>query len=399
MPATTPADSTLTIFRRFLRFGMFAWGGPVAQIALLREELVERDRWVEPERFNRAMAVYQVLPGPEATELCVYLGHERGGRRGGFAAGLGFILPGILFVLAAAIAYRRFGIDGPVAVGLFAGFAPAVAALVLRATRRIAAGVLLDRWRWVIAALAAAAQVAGVSFAVSLVAGGAALALVARGRTRGALFVLALVAALAVAVAATDAPSTDTVRGPRSSELRRPGLGEVATAGLRGGLLTFGGAYTSIAFVERDAVTEGRWMTRKQFLDGLAVSSAVPSPLIVFATFDGYVGGGGLLAALVMTTMIFAPAFGFTLLGHRHLERAVHDPRLHAFLDGVTAAVVGLMAVIAVTLTIAAVPDLASAVLLVGALVALQAWRSRAAIVVVLLACGAAGIVLHLLAR
>jgi chromate transporter len=394
MPAAR--DSISSIFLRFLRFGLLAWGGPVAQIALVREECVVRDRWVEPERFDRAMALYQVLPGPEAHELCVYLGYERRGRLGGLAAGLGFLLPGLVFVLAAAAAYVRYGIEGAALTGLFAGFAPAVAALVLRAARRIAGHVLLDHWRWVIALLAAGGQLAGVHFAASLLAGGIAYALAARRHVRSAVVVLAVLALLTGAVALHDPPSSPTARGPGAADVRHPPLGEVAVTGLRGGLLTFGGAYTAIAFVEHDAVSEGRWMTRSQFVDGLALSSALPAPLIIFATFDGYVGGGGLLPALLMTTMIFAPAFAFTLLGHRHLERAVHEPRLHAFLDGVTAAVVGLMAVIALTLSVAAVRDIASAAILAAALVTLHLWRSRAAIVVVMLGAGIVGMLLAL---
>jgi chromate transporter len=156
-------------------------------------------------------------------------------------------------------------------------------------------------------------------------------------------------------------------------------------------LLTFGGAYTAIPFVEHDAIQKGHWLTRRQFLDGLAISSALPAPLIIFATFVGYVGGG-ITAALVMTAMIFAPAFAFTLLGHRHLERLIANERLHALLDGVTAAVVGLMLVTAVTLTTAALPDVAAGLVLVGALVVLHQWRSRLSIVAVMGGAGLVGI-------
>jgi chromate transporter len=232
-----------------------------------------------------------------------------------------------------------------------------------------------------------------VHFAVTLVAGGVTLALVARGRTSSAVAVLVVVTALVVAVALHDPPSRDDARGPTQSQLREPPLHEVAAAGLRGGLLTFGGAYTALSFVERDAVTDGRWMTRSQFVDGLAVSSAVPAPFIIFATFDGYVGGGGLVAALLMTAMIFLPAFSFTLIGHRHLERLVAEPRLHALLDGVAAAVVGLLGVIAVGLTLDALDSVFAAAVLVATLVVLHVWRSRLAIVGVVVAAGVAGVV------
>jgi chromate transporter len=114
-------------------------------------------------------------------------------------------------------------------------------------------------------------------------------------------------------------------------------------AGLKAGLLTFGGAYTVIPFLQRDAVMRGAWMSNAQFLDGLALSGLLPAPLIIFSTFVGYLGGGP-WGAVAMTLGIFLPAFGFTLVGHDALERWVHQPRIRLFLEGVTAGVVGLIA-------------------------------------------------------
>lgn len=113
-------------------------------------------------------------------------------------------------------------------------------------------------------------------------------------------------------------------------------------SGLKAGLLTFGGAYTVIPFLQRDAVSQGAWMSNGQFLDGLALSGLLPAPLVIFATFVGYIGGG-LWGAVAMTAGVFLPAFAFTLLGHDAMERWVHRPRVAEFLSGVTAAVVGLI--------------------------------------------------------
>ena len=107
MSTAATGESLPAIFRRFLRFGCLAWGGPVAQIAMIKRELVEEEHWVEPSRFNRLLAIYQVLPGPEAHELCVHFGTMKRGRVGGIVAGLGFMLPGLLLVLAIAWLYRR----------------------------------------------------------------------------------------------------------------------------------------------------------------------------------------------------------------------------------------------------------------------------------------------------
>ena len=375
-PISLPA-----LFWRFLRFGLLAWGGPVAQIGMLRRELIDEERWVESARFNRVLAVYQVLPGPEAHELCVYLGHSRRGRIGGLVAGLGFMLPGLLLVLAFAWAYERFGVRGAVASGLFFGFAPAVAALVLRALHRIAGHALHDGWLVAITLASAASQLVGAPFLLSLATGGLTYLAVSRQHPRIAAALLVLLVIGAGAWNVTTVAGHDQFDGPRTNELRTPSLTEVAAAGARGGLLTFGGAYTAIPFVEHDAVRDGHWMTRQQFLDGLAISGSIPAPLIIFATFVGYVGGGSLLAALLMTAAIFTPAFAFTLLGHRHVERAVENVRLHALLDGITAAVVGLMLVTA-------------AAILLGALVVLHRWRSRASIVCVMALAGMVGMLL-----
>jgi chromate transporter len=160
-----PRESLWGLFLRFLRFGSLAWGGPVAQIAMIRQELVDEERWVTSEHFNRALAVYQVLPGPEAHELCVYFGMLARGRWGGVVAGLGFMLPGFLLMFALSWAYVRFGLRAEGLAAVFAAIQVAVAALIVRAIVRIASHVVLDRWLAVIAILAAAAQIAGVHFA------------------------------------------------------------------------------------------------------------------------------------------------------------------------------------------------------------------------------------------
>ena len=113
-------ERPLAIFRRFLRFGFLAWGGPVAQIAMIKRELVEEERWLEPSRFNRLLAIYQVLPGPEAHELCVHFGMMKGRRLGGLLAGLGFMLPGLIMVLAMAWLYQRLDLRQPLVAAVFA---------------------------------------------------------------------------------------------------------------------------------------------------------------------------------------------------------------------------------------------------------------------------------------
>ncbi|WP_207920442.1 chromate efflux transporter, partial [Pseudomonas aeruginosa] len=142
--AVPPAMSYLQLFVRFLKFGLLAWGGPVAQIAMLRRELVDEERWISSERFNKLLAVMQVLPGPEAHEICVHFGIRAKGRLGGVLAGLGFMLPGFLLMFALSWLYFQIDIAGTALGAAFLGMQAAVIALIVRAVHRIGEHILLD---------------------------------------------------------------------------------------------------------------------------------------------------------------------------------------------------------------------------------------------------------------
>src|ERR671912_1707358 len=141
--AAPPRHSFGSLFLRFLKFGCLAWGGPAAQIAMISRECVEEERWVSQESFKKTLAVYQVLPGPEAHELCVYFGRLRGGKLGGFLAGLGFMLPGFVLMLALSILYVEAGLDERFEE-IFYGLKAAVGALVAMAIVRLSRKFLND---------------------------------------------------------------------------------------------------------------------------------------------------------------------------------------------------------------------------------------------------------------
>ena len=380
-------ERPLAIFLRFLRFGCLAWGGPVAQIAMIKRELVEEEKWLEPSRFNRLLAIYQVLPGPEAHELCVHFGMMKGGRLGGLLAGLGFMLPGLVLILALAFLYQRLDLNEPLLAAIFLGVQIGVIALIARAVHRIADHALAGPWLWGIGAAAAAGAALNVSFWVILPAAGLAYAALA-GR-RYAL--TALVAAVAVTLAwwmASEPAPADVARVTQAA-----GTLPLFFSGLKAGLLTFGGAYTAIPFVRADAVGRG-WIGEGQFLDGLAMSGVIPAPLIIFATFVGYVAGG-LSGALAMTAGIFLPAFAFALLFYDRLEQVVENERLHRFLEGVAAGVVGLIAVTAVQLgwgVVQKIPNVpAGLILFLAGLALLYLWRSKLNVPLVVLGSGLVG--------
>jgi chromate transporter len=384
------------IFRRFLRFGLLAWGGPVAQIGMIKRELVDEERWIEPNRFNRLLAVYQVLPGPEAHELCVHLGMMRGGRTGGIVAGLGFMLPGFLLILALAWLYSRIDLAQPLLAALFLGIQVGVIAIIGRAVHRIGEHMMIDRWLWTVAALTAIESLCGVPFWVSLPLAGLAYEAAASGRRSTGLALMAF--ALVLAMLAAGGPDLGAGRpasGARHGTAWIPPM-LLFLSGLKAGLLTFGGAYTAIPFVRDDAVGRG-WVSDGQFLDSLALSGIIPAPLIIFATFVGY-QAGGLPGALAITAGIFLPAFSFGLLFYDRLERLVEDRGLHRFLGGVAAGVVGLIAVTTFELgrnvanTVPSQPW--AALILAGSLALLYLWKSKLNLLAVVIGSAALGALL-----
>ncbi len=355
-----PRDSLAAVFLRFLKFGALAWGGPAAQIAMIRRELVEREGWVDGARFNRVLAVYQALPGPEAFELCCYFGMTRRGRVGAVLAGLGFMLPGLILMLLAAWLYVRYGMASPMIVALFAGVQPTVAAMMANAAVHLGRKALGAPWLWGCAVLCAAGQVCAVPFWIPL--GVCAIAGWLRSRApRAALWLLAMCAVGVSAwagwnISRGEADPAHMLRPdfePRGADVGGTFAPEYLWTGLKAGLLTFGGAYTAVPVVRDSAVYTGSlpwesgWMSHEQFLDGLAIGGVLPAPLVIFCTFVGFVGGEW-LGATLMTLGVFAPAFSFTLIGHGLFERIVDDKRWHSALDGVAAGVIGVLAVAAV---------------------------------------------------
>lgn len=367
---TPPRLSLIGLFLLFLRFGFTAFGGPVAQIAMIRRELVERRGWIDGARFNRLLAVMQALPGPEAHELCVHMGMVARGRLGGLLAGLGFMLPGLALMLLAAWAYQAWIAGQAALAGVLLGVQVVVLAVIARAVERIGRHVLAGPLSWGLAAGAAALTLIGAPFWIPLAAAGL-LALTGRLSARLLIFAAA-VGATAAALLLFPASSPDLARAAAPAT-----TAVLFLAGLKGGLLTFGGAYTAIPYVRADTVGRG-WLTEGAFLDGVGLAGMLPTPLIIFGTFAGWMAGGW-AGALAITAGLFLPAFAFSLIFFERLEAVVDDPALHRLLDGVAAAVVGVIAATLLQLGVALAARLpapaAGAALFAVALIV--AWRLR----------------------
>jgi chromate transporter len=379
-PAAASGDPPASIFARFLRFGFLAWGGPAAQIAMIKHECVDQEGWVDEETFKKTLAVYQVLPGPEAHELCVYFGRIRGGKLGGFLASLGFMLPGFVLMLTLSILYVEANLAGHLDE-LFYGLTAAVGAIVARALVRLSRTFITDVPLAVIAVIGFGLTLfLDVTFVIVLLGAGLLYELWTNAErwTRRANSI-ALGPALLLLAGAISFTLTATI----------------FWEGLKAGLLTFGGAFTVIPFLQESSVDVHHWLTDSQFVDGLAMSGILPAPLIIFSTFVGYIAGG-LAGALVITLGIFLPAFVFPIFFHRGLVAIAQNPRIRPFLLGVAAGVIGLIAAVTVQIVDTSVVDLYTALLAVGAFAALQRWHVKLTVLWVVLACGLIGAALQL---
>ena len=349
---------------------------------MISKECVDEEHWVSQETFKKTLAVYQVLPGPEAHELCVYFGRLRGGKLGGFLAGLGFMLPGFLLMLGLSVLYVEAGLDERFEE-LFYGLKAAVGALVAMAIVRLGRK-FIDNVALAVIAVASFGLTLGLdlSFVLVLLAAGVAYELWTTAGTRNgaaASFSIAPLTAVGLVVGAVTLSLT----------------AEIFVEGLKAGLLTFGGAYTAVPFLQDTAVDSQGWLTNGEFLDGLALGGILPAPMIIFSTFVGYLAGG-LGGGLAMTFGIFLPAFVFPIFFHRWLVAVAENPRIRPFLLGVAAGVIGLIGAVTVEILEESVVDVPAALLAAGAFAVLYRFQAKLTVLFVVLGCGLIGAALQL---
>ena len=438
-PSPVPFTDAL---RFWLRLGFISFGGPAGQIAIMHAELVERRRWISERRFLHALNYCMVLPGPEAQQLATYLGWLMHRTRGGIAAGVLFVLPSLLLLVALSWVYTAWG-QLPVVAGLFYGIKPAVTAIVLHAAWRIGSRTLRNAWLW---AIAAAAFVAIFTLALPfpLIVLAAAVVGAVGGRVAPAAFAPGRAAHAAGSAPAGPALIDDDTPTPAHARFTRPRLARVLGIGLllwllpmaalvavfglhhtlaqmgwfftKAALLTFGGAYAVLPYVYQGAVEHFGWLTAAQMIDGLALGETTPGPLIMVVAFVGYVGGhalalfgpehrfaAGAVAACVVTWFTFLPSFVFILAGGPLVESTHGDLAFTAPLTAITAAVVGVILNLALFFGWHVLwpqgwsgPfEWPQALIAVGAAVAL--FRYKVGVIPVIAACAAIGLAVHLL--
>jgi chromate transporter len=383
-PDPAPRTPTLREATRFwIWLGFVNFGGPAGQIALMHQELVDRRRWIDEGRFLHALSFCMLLPGPEATQLATYVGWLLHRVRGGLIAGVAFVLPSFFLLLGLSWLFVTHG-DLRWVAGAFAGLAAAVVAIVAHAMVRLGRTTLANG---LMAAVAAASFVAifvlDVPFPV--VIGAAVLLGLIGGWTRPALFAVGAGKELEERAAASVVGGLDTPRPTwrRSVVVLVVGLAAwwlplVAMAWWRAdagtltdmgwffskaALVTFGGAYAVLAYVDQAAVGVFGWLRPGQMAVGLGLAESTPGPLIMVVEFVGFVGayqhpGGlppfvaGVLGATVAVWATFAPCFLWVFLGAPSVERIRGDVRLASALQTVMAAVVGVIANLAVTFAV-----------------------------------------------
>jgi len=350
MSAADPTRPDLSdLFRVFGRIGLLSFGGPAAQIALMHKELVETRPWLTEKQFLGALSFCMLLPGPEAMQLASYAGWRVAGVAGGLIAGLLFVIPGALVILALAALYAQFGAV-PFVEALFLGIKATVIIIVIQALLKVSKKALTGVVPYLLAGLAFVAIYAfQVPFPVIILAAAAI----------GALFMAGAPPDAPVArVTAARTGRTVAIWGalwlmPLAVLWLLAPDGVLTQVGLffsKLAVVTFGGAYAVLAYMVQEVVADYGWLTTAQMMDALGLAETTPGPLILVTEFVGFLAGAqaggfwmGVAAACVTLWVTFAPCFLWIFAGAPYVEWISSRPRLTGALSGITAAVVGVI--------------------------------------------------------
>ena len=342
------------VVRLFLKLGVLGFGGPAAHIAMMRDEVVRRRRWVDDARFLDLLGMTNLIPGPNSTEMAIHLGYVRAGWPGLVLGGACFIGPAVLIVLSLAWLYVRYGTT-PAAVGILYGVLPVIIAVVVQAMWALGRTAVKTSLLAAVGLAVLALALAGVN-ELALLFGGGAIVMLARVRRPPAI-----AAGLALALTL---PGVALGQGVATAG--GVTLGTLFLTFLKIGATLYGSGYVLLAFLRNDFVHRLQWLTDRQLLDAIAVGQVTPGPVFTTATFIGYVLAGGAGAALA-TVAIFLPSFVFVALSHPLLPRIRGSRGAGAFLDGVNVAALGLMAAVTLQLARSALVDAFTVVLAVAA--------------------------------
>ncbi len=359
--AAAPATTRIQLFRAFFRIGCLSFGGPAGQIALMHREIVEDRGWVDEGQYLRALNFCHLLPGPEAQQLATWVGWRLHGVTGGLIAGLLFVLPGALVMLGLTVLYISAAGE-PWFTGLFLGIKAAVLAIVAQAVLRIAGRALKGRVHIALAIAAfAALALFNLPFPLVLIAAGLFGAVMLTGHHAPVADTPPAISATTLAwrtlrtvliwgaIWAAPLALVWAVLGPDHR------LADIGAFFSRLAIVTFGGAYAVLAYMAQEAVNIEGWLNAGEMADGLGLAETTPGPLIMVTQFVGFIAAyrapypltpvlAGIVGAGLTTWVTFAPSFLMIFALAPWIERLERAPRLQGALAGITAAVVGVIA-------------------------------------------------------
>jgi chromate transporter len=356
---TTEPGRMGELVRYFLRLGFLGFGGPVALVGQMERELVDDKKWLSKEQMREAIAICQSLPGPLAIQVGVYIAWLRGGFWGAWAGGWAFILPNFVIVAGLGALYVYFGDLQPV-TGIFYGVSPAVIALILHSCYRLAKLGMEDWLQWAIAAVCLAVTVILQAEVALLFLGAGAVGILYYGslfkKTPAALTVTAPVL---VQLAPTASSST---------------LGKLLLFFLKAGSLTFGSGLVIVPFLEQGLVHQFGWLDQRQFLVAVAIGMISPGPVVITATFVGYLVAG-FWGSLISTIGIFLPSFLLVLIVAPLLARHRGNANVQGFVKGAYAAAIGTILGACILLGRIAIGDCLTALIGIVSLAVLFRWK------------------------
>ncbi len=349
------------LVRYYLRLGTLGFGGPVALCGQMERELVQERQWLTKDEMREGIAVCQSLPGPLAIQVGIFVSYLRGGFWGAWAGGWAFILPNFVIVAALAALYVHFGGLPPV-TAIFYGVSPAVIALILHSCYRLAKLGMEDWLQWVIAAACLAVTVAvQAEVALLFIASGILGILYYGSLVRGRGASLPLLAAVPVGAAVTTG-ATGSI------------LGKLLLFFLKAGSLTFGSGLVIVPFLEKGLVQQTGWLDERQFLVAVAIGMISPGPVVITATFVGYLVAG-FWGSVVATVGIFLPSFLLVLIVAPILVRHRANPNVQGFVKGAYAAAIGTILGASVLLGKIAIGDWLTALVGLASLGVLFRWK------------------------
>jgi len=347
--ARLPAASRLKeLAGLFLRLGATAFGGPAAHIAMMHDEVVKRRKWLSDQEFLDLVGATNLIPGPNSTEMAIHIGYMRAGWRGLLLAGICFILPAMLIVLALAWAYVEFG-SLPQIQWLLYGVKPVVIAIVAQALWVLGRKAVKGWMTQVVGIAVLAGYFFGLNEIALLFGAGLLVMLLANAeRIKSGMHALA---AFPAASEGNDAAAAI----PYS-------LSDLFLAFLKIGSVLYGSGYVLLAFLHTDFVVRFGWLTDQQLIDAVAIGQMTPGPVFTTATFIGYLLGGT-AGAIAATVAIFLPSFVFVAISNPFIPRMRNSPWFGGLLDGLNVASLALMAAITWQLGVASLIDPLTAVI------------------------------------